>query len=402
MKKDLGFYLVFISLCLYSLSLYALPQGAIARLGRGLVVDVAFSPDGSKLAVLTYTGLYFHNPANFAELAFIELNELQSVIAFSPDGNLLTYGYDGTIRIYDTKTYTEVARLKVKDEPKKDLYAISFSPDGRLIAFGLGDGSVRLFDIKEGKEFAKLRGHSKPVISVSFSSDGTLMATGDEKIILWNLAALEEIHEFKGHDFIVNSLSFSSDSKFLASGDGSGVVKLWDVERREEIVTLEQRSSSTNSLAFSPDGSILACGHSQGLIRFFDIRLLKEILEFDAHSLSADSIQFSGDGSLLVGSSGDRVILLDVKNMEEMGTTNEYMYGVNTLACSPIRIYDASGRLIRTLNIGYQLAGFYITKDKAAYWDGRNEAGEHVASGIYFYNIQAGDFTAKKKMIISR
>ncbi|MBN2015912.1 T9SS type A sorting domain-containing protein [Candidatus Dojkabacteria bacterium] len=67
-----------------------------------------------------------------------------------------------------------------------------------------------------------------------------------------------------------------------------------------------------------------------------------------------------------------------------------------------VRIYDATGNLVRTLNIGHKATGFYTTKEKAAYWDGKNEAGEQVASGIYFYSIQAGDFTATKKMVITR
>ena len=67
-----------------------------------------------------------------------------------------------------------------------------------------------------------------------------------------------------------------------------------------------------------------------------------------------------------------------------------------------VRIYNAAGRLIRSLNLGYKAAGFYTSKEKAAYWDGKNEAGEQVASGIYFYTIQAGDFAATKKMVIAR
>jgi len=67
-----------------------------------------------------------------------------------------------------------------------------------------------------------------------------------------------------------------------------------------------------------------------------------------------------------------------------------------------IAIYSSSGRLIRTLALGYQSAGAYINKDKAAYWNGRNEAGEQVASGIYFYTIQAGEFTATRKMIVAK
>ena len=67
-----------------------------------------------------------------------------------------------------------------------------------------------------------------------------------------------------------------------------------------------------------------------------------------------------------------------------------------------IRIHDASGKTIRTLDLGHELAGFYATKDKAAYWDGRNESGESVASGIYFYSITAGDYTATRKMTVRR
>ncbi|MFC1712146.1 NosD domain-containing protein [Candidatus Poribacteria bacterium] len=67
-----------------------------------------------------------------------------------------------------------------------------------------------------------------------------------------------------------------------------------------------------------------------------------------------------------------------------------------------IRVYDMSGRMVCTLDLGHKTAGFYTAKSKAAYWDGKNEAGEQVSSGIYFYSIQAGDFTATKKMIVTR
>lgn len=66
-----------------------------------------------------------------------------------------------------------------------------------------------------------------------------------------------------------------------------------------------------------------------------------------------------------------------------------------------IQIYDAGGSLVRQLDLGYKPAGFYADKSKAAYWDGRNEAGENVSSGIYFYNIQAGEYTAMRKMIVA-
>lgn len=67
-----------------------------------------------------------------------------------------------------------------------------------------------------------------------------------------------------------------------------------------------------------------------------------------------------------------------------------------------ITIYDAAGKEVRTLDIGRKPAGSYTTKSKAAHWDGRNEAGESVSSGVYFYTIQAGEFTATRKMILAK
>ncbi|MBI1924418.1 PD40 domain-containing protein [Candidatus Poribacteria bacterium] len=67
-----------------------------------------------------------------------------------------------------------------------------------------------------------------------------------------------------------------------------------------------------------------------------------------------------------------------------------------------IRIYDVMGHLVRTVDVGHQAAGFYESKAKAAHWDGRNNRGETVASGVYFYTLQAGDFTATRKLQLRR
>ena len=67
-----------------------------------------------------------------------------------------------------------------------------------------------------------------------------------------------------------------------------------------------------------------------------------------------------------------------------------------------VRVYAASGGLVRTLALGYQSAGTYQSRSQAAYWDGKNELGEPVASGIYFYTLSAGKFTATRRMVIRK
>ena len=77
-------------------------------------------------------------------------------------------------------------------------------------------------------------------------------------------------------------------------------------------------------------------------------------------------------------------------------------YQLATAADVQIRIYAASGVLVRTLDLGRQPAGMYQQRSRAVYWNGKNEVGESVASGVYFYSLTAGDFTATRKMLIRK
>ena len=77
-------------------------------------------------------------------------------------------------------------------------------------------------------------------------------------------------------------------------------------------------------------------------------------------------------------------------------------YALAETAEVTVSIYTADGKLVRTLALGQLPAGVYQTRTRAAYWDGRNAQGEPVASGVYFYTLQAGEFTATRKMLIRK
>ena len=77
-------------------------------------------------------------------------------------------------------------------------------------------------------------------------------------------------------------------------------------------------------------------------------------------------------------------------------------YQLATAADVTITIYDVHGNLIRRLDLGHQPAGTYYGQSSAAYWDGRNNSGESVASGLYFYTLSAGDFVGTRKMLLRK
>ena len=75
-------------------------------------------------------------------------------------------------------------------------------------------------------------------------------------------------------------------------------------------------------------------------------------------------------------------------------------YQLKSASDVSISIYDTAGSIVRTIDLGFKPQGFYMTRSTAAYWDGRNNIGEPVASGIYFYSLQTADFSATRKMLI--
>src|SRR5215475_4833279 len=142
------------------------------------------------------------------------------------------------------------------------VYSVAFSPDGKRLATGGGEGAVKLWDVATGQELGSLKGHSNGVHAVAFSPDGKRLATGsgDRTVKLWDAATGQELGALKGHSNGVHAVAFSPDGKRLATGSGDRTVKLWDAATGQELGALKGDRKSTRSVAFSPDGKRLATG----------------------------------------------------------------------------------------------------------------------------------------------
>ncbi|MEG4632638.1 WD40 repeat domain-containing protein [Microcoleus sp. AR_TQ3_B6] len=279
-------------------------------------------------------------------------SNLVSSVSFSPDGKTLASGsYDKTIKLWDITTGKEIRTLQGHSS---SVNSVSFSPDGKTLASGSVDNTIKLWDITTGKEIRTLQGHSNSVRGVSFSPDGKTLASGsyDKTIKLWDITTGKEIRTLQGHSSSVNSVSFSPDGKTLASDSDDKTIKLWDITTGKEIRTLQGHSNSVNSVSFSPDGKTLASGSDDKTIKLWDITTGKEIRTLQGHSNFVNSVSFSPDGKTLASGSEDKTIKLwDITTGKEIPTLLGHSDLVNSVSFSPDGKTLASGSVDKTIKL---------------------------------------------------
>ncbi len=251
-----------------------------------------------------------------------------------------------------------------------DVYAVAFSPDGRTLASGVLDMTIKLWDVATGRELHTLAGHAREVHSVAFSPDGRTLASGsvDDSVKLWEVATGREVRTLAlgGKTSWVNSVTFSPDGRTLASGTMDNIVELWDVATGRKVRTLVggiYRNLGVESVVFSPDGRTLASGGSDSTIRLWDVATGREVHSLAGDTIDNHSVAFTPDGRILASGGWEAIKLWDVATIREVRTLAGHTEGTYSVAFSPdgntlasgggdkiIKLWEvATGREVRTL-----------------------------------------------------
>lgn len=249
-----------------------LPDGAIARLGRGSEPKMAFSPDGQILVIGTCIGLWIYDLVSLSPIAFWEVDQgyVESV-TLSPNGKWIAASFSGSlVKILDVQNGSCLTQVKLENL----VDSITFSHDNRYFAVTYSANSsppvVEVWHVETGKQYAKFTtdhergGFYRPIC---FSPDTQLIAStsltanSDEAglILVWDMKSGEQIGSLSTHTRWVTTLCFSPCGQFLASGGEDGTVFVWDVETWKQVECHTAFGSVYRIIpSWTPDGSLRA------------------------------------------------------------------------------------------------------------------------------------------------
>ncbi len=184
---------------------------------------------------------------------------------FSPDGRrIATGGGDGTVRIF--RVGGKLLRVLHHDGAVE---SVAFSTDGQLLVTASKDGAARIWRTADGTT-AHVLEHHAPVITASFSPDGTRVVTAAaDRARIWSSATGAPLAVLSGHSGTLISASFSDDGSKVLTVSADRTVRIWNGQTGEPLYGLGRPTRPLTSAAFSPDGTLVVAGSSDGTVRIW-------------------------------------------------------------------------------------------------------------------------------------
>ena len=234
-----------------------LPEGAKLRLGKGKIHQVAYSPDGTKVAVATRIGLWLYDVRNSNKSLFLLPHKCSiESIAFSPDGKLLATGSnDNLVRLWDVSTGKQEKTLIGH---RREIFSVVFSSNGNKLV-SASPGEISIWDVTTGTHIQTIEQFTGQTSGISFIDNSLILAVlpydEERKIIkLTDFITGKQLWSTKKYQKQFRDVSFSSDGDFLAASDREKTIYLWNAKTGEHRETLHGHTALIDSLAFSPDG----------------------------------------------------------------------------------------------------------------------------------------------------
>lgn len=268
-------------------------------------------------------------------------DRFENCAAFSPDGRLLATGLDnGKIVIWDAATGKSLRTL----DAEGGVLSVAFSPDGRFLISGETTETIRIWDPASGQLIRTVTNATTHVRSIALSPDGRTFATADagKDIALWDASAGARIGTLNPDEthLSVYSVAYSPDGTRLAAGTWTDV-QLWNPATGALVWRSKTEDfARTETLAFSPDGSRMIAGDDLGRVRFIDtasgetLKTVKVPLARKANVFDDDihGLVWTPDGQMVIAATRDQIHLLSADG-QVLKTVKHKLVG--TIAISP-------------------------------------------------------------------